>query len=204
MIKFNKHFVTDGANKARVFYSYSENYGHPDFNKKCLVVYAKDFKSGDALGAMFRDVGGYKNETDSMTDYFDEGCVRMYEDHPYYAAGMARFEANKAGAAVKKAAEPKPLPAAEIVSDKSVDYSGHVIRSLVAMAGGTEVAVSMGGRFGGCSVVVFNAAHKVWRGMGKSYGSIDLAIKHYKDPKVVAALAAVKALVAVPAAEAVA
>ena len=42
-------------------------------------------------GEIFSD---YENDTDSQTDYFDKGRVRLVEGHPCYAAARVRAEAN--------------------------------------------------------------------------------------------------------------
>jgi hypothetical protein len=76
-IKFRKHFVTDGNIKARILY-------HLDCRvdgRKCVTLYAKDWTRD--LGKIFSS--NYKNETDSMTDYFDQGHVCFFEDHDLHA-----------------------------------------------------------------------------------------------------------------------
>ena len=88
MMKFNKHHVTDGTTKARVFYSLDNRVD----GRKAVTLYAKDYDN--ALGKLFGD--SYKNDTDSMTDYFDEGRAVLFEDHPNYAAARARAEAIEA------------------------------------------------------------------------------------------------------------
>lgn len=82
MIKFNKHYVTNGTIKARVFYSRAVLSNGRD----CVTLYAKDY-IGD-LGRIFRE--NYENNTDSMTDYFEKGEVRIYADSPLWAAACAR------------------------------------------------------------------------------------------------------------------
>lgn len=86
MIRFNKHHVTNGTVKARVHYSIDNRADR----RSCVTLYAKDFDSGDMLGAMFGDA--YKNDTDTMSDYFDKGKVVLFEDHPLYAAARLRVE----------------------------------------------------------------------------------------------------------------
>lgn len=74
-IKFNKHFVTNGQSKARVHYSPSvDRHG-----KKMITLYEKDY--GRDLGKIFTNV---ENDTDTMTDYFDDNKVRIYEGEPQY------------------------------------------------------------------------------------------------------------------------
>jgi hypothetical protein len=82
MIKFNKFNVTNGIDKARVFYS---KYTRAD-GQECVVLYSKDYDR--ALGRIFSDE--YVNNTDSMTDYFERGQVVLLSGHPLYAAAAAR------------------------------------------------------------------------------------------------------------------
>lgn len=82
MIKFNKYYVTNGVTKARVFYSNS-TLGD---GRKCVTLYAKDY--GHALGKIFPEL--YQNNTDIMTDYFEEGLVRIFPENPHYDAALAR------------------------------------------------------------------------------------------------------------------
>lgn len=87
-IKFNKYHVTNGTTKARVFYSLDNRVD----GRKVVTLYAKDYDR--SLGEVFKAEYEYKNDTDSMTDYFDKGRVRLFEDHRLYAAARARAEAN--------------------------------------------------------------------------------------------------------------
>ena len=81
-IKFQKFYVTNGTHKARVHYSNSTLTN----GRTCVTIYAKDYTN--ALNEIFSE--GYENDTDSMTDYFDKGRVRIYPDSPFYAQAMAR------------------------------------------------------------------------------------------------------------------
>ena len=84
MIKFMKFYVTNGAEKARGFYSLDNRCD----GRKCVTLYAKDYDR--KLGLILTDA--YKNDTDSMTDYFDQGRAVLFADHPHYAAARARAE----------------------------------------------------------------------------------------------------------------
>tara|TARA_R110002020_G_scaffold33556_6_gene102182 strand:- start:1755 stop:2027 length:273 start_codon:yes stop_codon:yes gene_type:complete len=87
-LKFNKHNVRTVETKetSRVFYSLDNRYdGRP-----CVTLYAKDYKH--SLAKQFPV--SYENDTDTMTDYFDEGSVTLFEDHPHYKAARARAELN--------------------------------------------------------------------------------------------------------------
>lgn len=95
MIKFNKFAVTNGTTKARVWYSLDNRTD----GRKCVTIYAKDYSN--ALGVLF--AADYKNETDSMTDYFEKGRAVLFEDSPHYAAARARAEAVQAERAAKYA-----------------------------------------------------------------------------------------------------
>lgn len=76
-IKFRKYYVTNGDIKARVSYSRGARID----KRECVNLYAKDWDR--SLGKIFKDI--YQNDTDSMTDYFDQGHVTLFEDSPYYA-----------------------------------------------------------------------------------------------------------------------
>lgn len=87
MIKFNKYHVTNGEIKARVFYSISNRAD----KRECVTIYARDYDR--SLGKIFKEE--YKNETDLMTDYFDEGHVTLFKDHPLYASALESAVANQ-------------------------------------------------------------------------------------------------------------
>lgn len=86
-IKFNKYHVTNGQVKARVFYSI----GARTDGRKAVTIYARDYSR--SLGKIFGSI--YQNDTDSQTDYFDEGHVTLFEDHPLYEAAKERAEKRK-------------------------------------------------------------------------------------------------------------
>lgn len=86
-VRFNKYHVTDGEIKARCHYSLDNRVD----GRKCVTIYSKDY--GYDLGKVIPE--GYKNDTDSMTDYFDKGRVVLFEDHPLYAEARARVEGFK-------------------------------------------------------------------------------------------------------------
>ena len=86
MIKFNKHHVTDGTTKARVWYSKDNRTD----GRACVTIYSKDYDR--ALGRLFD--AEYANDTDLMTDYFDKGKVVLFADHPLYSAACARVALN--------------------------------------------------------------------------------------------------------------
>lgn len=90
-----KHYVTNGTEKARVFYTLDNRVD----GRKVVTIYDKDY--GHALGRIFGDE--YENRTDTMTDYFDKGTVRLFENHPLYAAARARAEAVEADRKAKRA-----------------------------------------------------------------------------------------------------
>lgn len=83
MIKFNKHNVTNGTDKARVIYSLD---GRID-GRKCVTLYAKDINR--VLGKIFTE---YQNESDMRDDYFENGKVNLFEDHPLYATARKVVE----------------------------------------------------------------------------------------------------------------
>lgn len=87
MVKFMKHYVTNGKAKARVFYSSHTLHD----GRACVTVYAKSFKDGRALAGIISE--GYENRTDMLSDFFDEGHVRIPAGSPMYADALARCKA---------------------------------------------------------------------------------------------------------------
>jgi hypothetical protein len=90
-VKFNTFAVANkktGA-KARVHYSLDNQAS----GRKVVTVYDRDY--GHALSKVFEGVDdvAYKNDTDSMTDYFDKGVVRIYETAAIYAEARKAVEA---------------------------------------------------------------------------------------------------------------
>lgn len=84
MIKFNRHYVTNGTTKARVWYSLDNRMD----GKTCVTLYAKDY--GHDLAHIIPDE--YRNDSDMMTDYFEKGRVVIFSDSPLFAAARARAE----------------------------------------------------------------------------------------------------------------
>ena len=84
-IKFQKHYVTNGSVKARVHYS---AFRMVTTGQQCVTLYAKNYADGNLLSEIFSD--GYENNTDTMTDYFEKGRVRILADHPLYEQAIAR------------------------------------------------------------------------------------------------------------------
>lgn len=98
-IKFNQYNVRNTANGAvaRVWYSVDNHVdGQPNVGISC-----KDY--GHALYDVFGESAEYKNDTDSMTDYFDKGRVYLRPGHPLYAAARARALAVEAKRAKRRA-----------------------------------------------------------------------------------------------------
>lgn len=83
MIKMMKFYVTNGAEKARVWYSRGQLIDGRD----CVTIYAKDYTG--ALGRIFNG-DNYENNTDTMTDYFEKGRVRIFPSNPMWNAACAR------------------------------------------------------------------------------------------------------------------
>ena len=75
MLKLMKHYVTDGKNKARVWYSRSSLIN----GKDCVTLYAKGYMEN--LSTMFPDT---INDSDMQTDYMEKDKVRIYPDSPYW------------------------------------------------------------------------------------------------------------------------
>ncbi len=86
-VRFNKYNVSNGTAKARVHYSLDNRID----GRKCVTIYAKDHKSGGALGLIVSDA--YHNATDSQQDYFEKGRVGLFETHPLYSTARTAVEA---------------------------------------------------------------------------------------------------------------
>lgn len=92
-VKFMAHFVEGNGVKARVWYS---------AHSGGVSIYSKDYDR--KLGKAVEGSGlVYKNDTDTMTDYFDKGRVEVRLGSEHYAAVKARVEANLAARAAKAA-----------------------------------------------------------------------------------------------------
>lgn len=85
-ITFNKHNITNGTKKARVFYSIN---GRTD-GRNCVTIYAKDLTAN--LKAIFADA---VNSTEVNTDYFETSKINLFETSPFYAAALERAKLNK-------------------------------------------------------------------------------------------------------------
>jgi len=96
-IKFNKFNVSNGSNKARVFYSLDNRVD----GRRVVTLYAKDYLH--SLAPIFG--ADTENESDYQTDYVETDTVRIFEDNPLYAAARARAERNIADAADKALAK---------------------------------------------------------------------------------------------------
>jgi hypothetical protein len=90
MIKFMKHYVTDGKTKARVWYSLDNRRD----GRRCVSLYAKDYEDGRFLGQILPDQ--YVNNTDFHTDYFEKGRAVLFEGHDLYPAARQRAESRGA------------------------------------------------------------------------------------------------------------
>lgn len=87
MIKFQKHYVTNGTLKSRVHYSAFRTHG----GQNCVTLYAKRYEDGPVLAEIFDS--GYENNTDMMSDYFEKGRVRIFEGQDLYEQALARASA---------------------------------------------------------------------------------------------------------------
>lgn len=85
MVKMMKFYVTNGVEKARVWYSR----GTLVDGRDCVTIYAKDYDG--ALGRVFAgQPDSYENNTDSMTDYFEKGRVRIFPSSALWDAACAK------------------------------------------------------------------------------------------------------------------
>lgn len=84
-IKFQKHFVTNGQTRARVHYS---AFKMVTTGQECVTLYAKSFDDGRKLAEIFSEE--YENNTDTMTDYFEKGRVRILAGTALYSQAYQR------------------------------------------------------------------------------------------------------------------
>lgn len=77
---FHKYYVTNGSTKARVRYSPSLHIN----GRKMITLYEKDY--GNNLPKVFN---GVQNDTDVMTDYFEDNRYRIFEGDPRYESLLA-------------------------------------------------------------------------------------------------------------------
>jgi hypothetical protein len=96
-IKFRQYYVANDLFKAKVSYHMD---GRID-KRKCVTIYARDWCRN--LRHVFQD--GYINESDMMTDYFEQGRVVLFEDNKHYPEARkvaemiaAKREAKRQGA----------------------------------------------------------------------------------------------------------
>lgn len=81
-IKFKKHYVTNGTEKARVWYSA----GILNNGKAAVTLYAKSYEDGDKLQNILPET--YEDNSDVCSDYMEKGRARIYEGSPLYAAAL--------------------------------------------------------------------------------------------------------------------
>lgn len=79
-----------GAKLQRAHYSDSAKSGRPEGT---ITVYARDY---DRFSAQVRACFAIKNDTDSMTDYFDRDSFDVIPAHPLYALVRAACDAQNA------------------------------------------------------------------------------------------------------------
>lgn len=80
-IKIHKHFVKNvetGA-KAKCWYSRGQLIND---TRDCIIIYAKEY--GQELSRVFGSSVEVKNETDSMTDYFDKDKICIFAGEPLF------------------------------------------------------------------------------------------------------------------------
>jgi hypothetical protein len=89
-VRFMKHYVTNGAQKARVHYS---AFAMVSTGQPCVTLYAKKYKDEEALTAIFAN--RVEDNTDLQTDYFEKARVRIVQGDPLYAAALARAQGGR-------------------------------------------------------------------------------------------------------------
>ncbi len=80
-IRLMKYYVTDGTTKARCWYSRVVLIDGRD----CVTIYGKNYSRD--LGAIFG--ARVQDDTDAMTDYFENSRVRIFKGDPLWEAACA-------------------------------------------------------------------------------------------------------------------
>jgi len=83
MIKFNKHNITDTKNKIIAKVHYSLSTGGDGINR--VWIYEKECKRN-----LLKIFATARNDSDSMTDYFEDTTLRIRADEPYYYEALAQ------------------------------------------------------------------------------------------------------------------
>jgi len=81
-IKFKKHYVTNGMEKARVWYSA----GVLNNGKMAVTLYAKSYEDGNKLQNILPET--FEDDSDIRSDYMEKGRARIYEGSPLYTAAL--------------------------------------------------------------------------------------------------------------------
>lgn len=85
MTKFNKYFVTDGINKAKVYYSYSPATATVS-GREMITIYARE---SDQLKGLFDEI---ENDSDVMTDYFESDRVRIFPNDSRFQPLLSKMK----------------------------------------------------------------------------------------------------------------
>lgn len=91
-IQFNLYNVRNSENGQTVRIDYSlDNHisGRP-----CVAIRGRTCL--EKLTPVFGKSAGVENNSDMMTDYHEDDCLRLFEDHPMYAQARAVAERLKA------------------------------------------------------------------------------------------------------------
>jgi len=85
MIKFQQYYVTNGTDKVKISYSLDNRVD----GRKCVTIYSQEYAQNT-----FRNIFGEiaKNDSDSMTDYFEKSRANIFEDHPQYKVAREKAE----------------------------------------------------------------------------------------------------------------
>jgi len=84
-IKFYQYYATNGTTKVKIHYSLD---GRTD-KRNCVTIYARDYNRAD-FKAIFGDIA--RNDSDMMTDYFEQSHADIFESHPLYNLARQKAE----------------------------------------------------------------------------------------------------------------
>lgn len=77
MLKFQTHGIKTSKGLERCSYSVSTLIN----DKKCITIYGKNYKS---FSSEIRAAFTVENNTEIMTDYFEDDMIRVYPEHPLF------------------------------------------------------------------------------------------------------------------------
>ena len=92
-IRFFWNGIKEGKGRlVRCTYSDGQLLDHP---AGTITIYARDYGSAGHFGPAVRAAFDVKNDSDSMTDYFETDRIRVVPTHPLYGKVVAAMAARR-------------------------------------------------------------------------------------------------------------